>query len=68
VICSTCDHPSEVPAAGGALASATALIERSGARTLALSDWRAELAAVLGENGPRARLLRPAVQGYEEAR
>jgi len=51
-----------------ALASAAALIERSGARTLgpALCEWRAELAAVLGEDETRDQLLRQAEKLYEE--
>jgi hypothetical protein len=55
-------------AAEAALASAAALIERTGARTLApaLLEWRAELAAVLGDDATRAQLLRQAQQGYEE--
>jgi adenylate cyclase len=55
-------------AADAALASAAALIERTGARTLApaLCVWRAELAAVLGDDATREELLRRAQQGYEE--
>jgi hypothetical protein len=55
-------------AAEAALTCAAALIERSGARLLApaLSEWRAELAAVLGDDATRERLLRQAQQGYEE--
>jgi hypothetical protein len=55
-------------AAEAALASAAALIERSGARTLApaLCEWRAELAGVLGDDVTREELLREAQQGYEE--
>jgi hypothetical protein len=54
--------------AEAALASAAALIERTGARTLApaLCEWRAELAAVLGDEVTRGQLLRQALQGYEE--
>jgi hypothetical protein len=50
------------------LASVAALIERCGARTLApaLCEWRAELAAVLGDDVTRERLLRQAQQGYDE--
>jgi hypothetical protein len=55
-------------AAEAALANAAALIERTGARTLApaLCEWRAELAAVLGDDATRAQLLRQAQQGYAE--
>ena len=51
-----------------ALASAAALIERTGARTLApfLCEWRAELAAVLGDYATRERLLREAQHLYNE--
>jgi hypothetical protein len=51
-----------------ALSSAAELIERTGARTLApfLCEWRAELAAVLGDDATRDRLLRQAEQLYEE--
>jgi len=62
------DGPAGRDAAEAALASATALIERMGARTLApaLCEWRAELAAVLGDDVTRAQLLRQAQQGYDE--
>ncbi len=55
-------------AAEAALASAAALIERTGAKTLApaLCEWRAELAAVLGDDATRDQLLRQAEQLYEE--
>jgi len=51
-----------------ALACAAELIERTGARTLApaLIEWRAELAAVLGDDATRDQLLRQAEQLYEE--
>ena len=51
-----------------ALASAAELIERTGARTLApaLYEWRAELAAVLGDDVTRDQLVRQAEQLYEE--
>jgi hypothetical protein len=51
-----------------ALACAAALIERTGARTLApaLCEWRAELAAVLGDDATRQELLREAERGYTE--
>jgi adenylate cyclase len=54
--------------AEAALANAAALIERTGARTLApaLCEWRAELAAVLGDDAMRNQLLRQAEQLYEE--
>jgi tetratricopeptide (TPR) repeat protein len=53
-------------AAESSLAEAAALIERTGATTLApaLCEWRAELAAVLGDSPARERLLREAQQGY----
>ena len=49
------DGPAARDAAEAALASAAALIERTGARTLApaLCEWRAELAAVLGDDETR---------------
>ena len=55
-------------AAEAALASAAALIERTGAKTLApaLCEWRAELAAVLGDDAASVQLLREAQQLYEE--
>ena len=54
-------------AAEAALANAAALIERTGAKTLApaLCEWRAELAAVLGDDTRRVQLLREAQQGYD---
>src|SRR6185436_19549038 len=53
--------------AESAFASAADLIERTGARTLAphLLEWRAELAAVMGDDGSRATLLNQAIQAYE---
>lgn len=50
------------------LARAAALIERTGARTLApaLCEWRAELAAVLGDDVTRQQLLREAEHLYQE--
>ncbi len=50
-----------------ALASVAELIERTGATTLApfLLEWRAELAAVLGDETTRASLLSQAVEGFE---
>ena len=53
--------------ADAALANAAALIERTGATTLApaLCEWRAEVAAVLGDAATRERLLHEARQGYE---
>jgi hypothetical protein len=55
-------------AAEAALARAAALIERSGATTLApaLCEWRAELAAVLGDDAARERLLREAERLHRE--
>jgi hypothetical protein len=54
--------------AEAALADAAALIERTGAKLLApaLCEWRAELAAVLGDAATREQRLREAQQGYEE--
>lgn len=51
-----------------ALRSAAALIERTGAKTLApfLFEWRAELAAVLGDEATRVQLLREAHHLYEQ--
>ncbi len=50
------------------LASAAALIASTGARTLApaLCEWRAELAAVLGDDATRDQLLREAQDLYVE--
>ncbi len=55
-------------AAEAALASAAALIERTGAKTLApaLCEWRAELAALLGDDATRVQLLRESHQLYEQ--
>jgi tetratricopeptide (TPR) repeat protein len=55
-------------AAEAALAEAAALIERTGAKLLApaLCTWRAELAAVLGDDAARERLLRESQRGYLE--
>jgi class 3 adenylate cyclase len=52
--------------AEAALAEAAALIERTGAKLLAprLCEWRAELAAALGDEAERARLLGEARRGY----
>jgi hypothetical protein len=62
------DGPAARDAAEAALDCAAALIERTGARTLApaLCEWRAEQAAVLGDDATRQELLRQAQQGYEE--
>jgi adenylate cyclase len=53
-------------AAEAALANAAVLIERTGAKLLtpALCEWRAELAAVLGDAAARERLLQEARSGY----
>ena len=53
--------------AEAALDKAAALIERTGASTLApaLLEWRAELAKVLGNDALQQRLLREAQQGYQ---
>jgi adenylate cyclase len=55
-------------AAEAALASAAELIERTGSTTLApaLCEWRAELAAVVGDDAAREQLLRKARAGYLE--
>ncbi len=55
-------------AAEAALAEAAALIEQSGATSLApaLCEWRAELAAALGDDAARQRLLREARHRYDE--
>src|SRR6185295_2179428 len=52
-----CDGAAARDAAEAALASAAALIERTGAKTLApaLCEWRAELAAALGDEVKRAQ-------------
>jgi adenylate cyclase len=62
------DGPAARDAAEAALANAAALIERMGAKTLApaLCEWRAELAAVLGDNVASGQLLRQAQQLYAE--
>jgi len=54
--------------AEAALANAAALIERTGARTLApaLCEWRAEMAAVLGDEATRVERLREAHQLYKQ--
>jgi adenylate cyclase len=54
-------------AAEAAFAETTALIERCQMETLAapLLEWRAELAAVLGDEDGRARLLDEARRGYD---
>lgn len=55
-------------AAEAALDHATTLIERIGARSLApaLLEWRAELAAALGDEISCEQLLGQAERGYEE--
>jgi adenylate cyclase len=55
-------------AAEAALAEVAALIEQTGATSLApaLREWRAELAAVLGDAAAREQLLREAERGYRE--
>jgi hypothetical protein len=54
--------------AEASLAAAAVLIQRSSSKTLVpfLAEWRAELAAVLADNGTREQLLREAQHGYEE--
>ncbi len=61
------DGTSARRAAESALTDAAALIERTGARTLApaLCEWRAELAATLGDEAAQRRLQREAQHGYE---
>jgi len=60
------DGPAARDAAEAALSEAAALIERTGAKLLApaLLEWRAELAATLGDDAARLQLLREARQGY----
>ncbi len=55
-------------AAETALAQAAALIETTGSRTLepALCEWRAELAATLGDETKQRQMLLQAEQGYRE--
>jgi tetratricopeptide (TPR) repeat protein len=54
-------------AAESALESAAELIEQTGAKTLSphLLEWRAELAALLGDEALRASLLHQAIAEYE---
>jgi len=54
-------------AAETALESAAALIEETGAKVLAphLLEWRAELAAVIGDEASRTSLLKQAIDGFE---
>jgi tetratricopeptide (TPR) repeat protein len=54
--------------AESSLAEVAVLIERTGATTIVpmLCEWRAELAAVLGDDATRAALLRDAQNGYLE--
>ena len=54
-------------AAEGALDSAAELIERTSAKTLSphLLEWRAELAAVLGDEATRKSLLSQAIEEYD---
>jgi hypothetical protein len=54
-------------AAEAAFACAGELIERTGARTLLphLLEWRAELAAVLGDRATRTSLLTQAIEGFD---
>ena len=54
-------------AASEALATAAELIERTGSKSLTpqLLEWRAELAALLGDEGTRTSLLNQAIQEYE---
>jgi hypothetical protein len=62
------DGPAARDPAEAALASAAELIERTGATTLApsLCEWRAELAAVLGDEATRVDRLRQAHRLYEQ--
>jgi adenylate cyclase len=54
-------------AAERALATAGALIESTGAKVLspALLEWRAELAAVLGDEASRASLIKQAAESFD---
>ncbi len=60
------DGPAAREAAEAALTMAATLIERSGARLLApaLFEWRAELAATLGNDVDHQQLLRQAASGF----
>ena len=62
------DGPAAREAAEDALQAAATLIERNGVRLLApaLLEWRAELAAVLGDEAGAEGLLRLAAQSYRE--
>ncbi len=62
------DGPAARVAVETALASAAQLIECTGAKTLApsLCEWRAELAAVLGDDAERVRLLQHARNLFDE--
>jgi len=61
-----CDGAAARKGVEAELAEVAALIERTGATTLApgLCEWRAELAAALGDDDARQELLRAARQGY----
>ncbi len=61
------DGGSARSAVESALAEASALIERTGAKLLApaLLEWRAELAGVVNDDAARRRLLEEARAGYE---
>lgn len=62
------DGSAAYDAVESALAVASKLIERSGARSLvpALAEWRAELAAALGKSDVREQLLQQAEESYNE--
>ncbi len=62
------DGAAAIEPAEAALAKAAASVERAGGGALApaLSEWRAELACVLGDTALRDELLREARRGYEE--
>jgi hypothetical protein len=63
-----CDGAAAREAIEAELALAAELIERTGARTLApaLCEWRAELAAALGDHAERMRLLQHAQHLFDE--
>ena len=67
-LCETCLETvaQQEQAAEASFAEVVALIDRTGATTLApaLCEWLAELAEVLGDGAARERLLREAQQGY----
>ena len=61
------DRKAGEQAAGEALSLAAELIERTGSKSLAphLLEWRAELAAALGDETTRTSLLNQAIEEFE---